>query len=154
MRDAFEAENAPRRRMGPHTIGTRLLQAARTRQHCWKQAVAVATWRAEVRRGARQPFDKAVGYAGYEANPFRWQVSQGWLSHSEVTFEWAWWADGGWRRELVNVLAYHLSAHDRGVPILPALKNEEEILRGDLEDVAAKGFTPCEYLGVETGRGF
>ena len=40
------------------------------------------------------------------------------------------------------------------MPILPALKNEEETLREDLEDVAAKGFTPCEYLGVETGTGF
>ena len=51
LRDAFEAGNAPRRRIGPHTIGTRLLQAARTRPFSWRRAVAVATWRAKVLGG-------------------------------------------------------------------------------------------------------
>ena len=37
LRDAFEPENAPRLRIGPHTIGTRLLHAARTRQHAWSR---------------------------------------------------------------------------------------------------------------------
>ena len=58
LRDACDPEYAPRRRIGPHTIGTRLLQAARPRQHAWSRAVDVAAWRAEVLRGARRPFDK------------------------------------------------------------------------------------------------
>ena len=71
-----------------------------------------------------------------------------------MTFEWSWWADGGWRRELVHDRADHLTAQSRGVPIPVALKNEEQILLGNLEEAAAKGFTPCEYLGMEMGSGF
>ena len=39
-------------------------------------------------------------------------------------------------------------------PQTMALKNEEQPLLGNIEEVAAAGFTPCEYLGVETGTCF
>ena len=112
--------------------------------------LAVAIWLAEQLRGSSRPFDKVAGYAGYEADPFKWKVGQGWLSQAEVTFEWAWWADGGWRRELMVVAAHNLSTGNRGVPIPAALKDEEQILLASLEEAVTKGFTPCEYLGVET----
>ena len=65
-RDAFGPDDmAPRRRIGPHTIGLQLLQAARARAHSWAGAVAVATWRAEEIRSARRPFDLTVASAAY-----------------------------------------------------------------------------------------
>ena len=47
-----------------------------------------------------------------------------------------------------------MTAQSRGVPIPVALKNEEQIFLGNLEEAATKGFTPCEYLGVETTNGY
>ena len=64
LRDVYEHENDPRRRIGPHITGAALLHAARGRQHSWSCAGAVAAWRAEVLRGARRPFDAATGYNG------------------------------------------------------------------------------------------
>ena len=154
LRDAFEPDNAPRRRVGPHTTGASLLHAARTRQHSWSRAAAVATWRAEQLRAAHRPFDKVAGYAGFEANPFKWKVVDGWLSQAKVYFEWAWWADGAWRREFVEIVANHLTVNDRCVPVPAALQSADQIQLGRLEEAASDGDTPCEYLGKETSNGF
>ena len=154
LRDAFEPDNGPRRRIGPHTTGATLLHAARTRQHSWSRAVAVAIWRAEQLRGAHRPFDKAAGYSGFEANPFKWKFVDGWLSHAEVYFEWAWWADGAWLREFVDVAAHHLTVHGRSVPTPAALLSDDEVQLAKLEEAASEGPTPCEYLGKKMGNSF
>ena len=85
LRDAFEPDFAPRRRVGRHTTGSELLEAANAHQHSWRRAVAVATWRAETLRS--RSFDFEAATAGYEPNPFRWRVAQGWLSHARVALD-------------------------------------------------------------------
>ena len=143
-RDAYEPENAPRCRIGPHTTGPRLVEAAHSLADSWSRAVATATWRAEVLRAARRPFDAAAAGAGFEANPFRWSVAEGWLSHADVAFAWYWWQDGGWSRELVRVSAHDLSAHERGVPT-PGSLSEDEHLKNELFRAADKANIPTSF---------
>ena len=125
--DAFEPERAPRRRIGAHISGSRLLTTART-SHSWARAVAVATWRAESIRAARRPFDATAASAGFEANPFRWTVTESRLSHADIIFAWAWVINGAWKRELVSVKANHLSADARGVPSPEAFQTADQSL--------------------------
>ena len=82
LRDAFEPDVAPRRRIGPHMTGTQLLGLARGRPHSWAKAVAHAKYKAALLRGR-------TDVSGFESNPFHWEVD-GWLSHAPVSFQWKW----------------------------------------------------------------
>ena len=41
LRDAFEPDVAPRRRIGPHMTGTQLLGLARGRPHSWAKKMSM-----------------------------------------------------------------------------------------------------------------
>ena len=154
VRDAFQPETAPRRRIMPHASGPQLVEGTRAHQQSWWRVVAIATWRAENLRAERRPFDSTAAGAGFESNPFRWKMAEGWLSQADVTFSWAWWEDGAWRRDLAPVSAIHLTAHDRGVPIPDGLKSDDErIFSSLLAATENKGKVPCEYLGLDLGNG-
>ena len=153
VRDAFQPETAPRRRIMPHASGPQLVEGTRAHQQSWWRVVAIATWRAENLRAERRPFDSTAAGAGFESNPFRWTVAEGRLSHADVTFSWAWWEDGAWRRELVSVRANDISSQDRGVPIPDGIKSDDErILSSLLAATENKGKVPCEYLGLDLGN--
>ena len=147
LRDAFEPENAPRRRIGAHVTGKELVGAARRHPDAWAKLVAHAKRRAAVLR-------KEEDNSGWEADPFKWEV-EGRLSDAPVTFEWKWKdeEEGDWQSELVDLQAYHLVHHERTVALPSGLRlaaARPEILRAKLEAAAAH-HRLCEYLGEHQG---
>ena len=57
--------------------------------HRRNHLVAIAAFRAEEQR-ASFPLDIATATAGFERNPFRWQVDETRRSQAEVAFLWKW----------------------------------------------------------------
>ena len=134
-REAFSNNCAPRRRVGPRTSGAQLRAAARKRPESWNAAVAHATWIAENKRATL--FDFATACGGYEPNPFKWEVLEGRLSHTQVTFAWTWVQSGEVRRELVQERADNLTVCGQKVPRPPSLRDiDDEHLRSTLEQKA------------------
>ena len=157
LRDAYEPENAPRRRItGKHITGSDLRAAVDLQPDAWWRLVAVATWRAELLRSGGEAFDMAVASAGYEANPFHWKVAQGWVSHASVAFGWSWRQGRRWRHEMTHELAYDLTrpTRARAPPVPEHLNDSDENLLASLIKAADDSKVPCEYLGVGCGGRF
>ena len=145
LRDAFEPENAPRRRIGSHVSGWQLLEAARARPHSWAKAVSYAKAKAALLRGGEDT-------TGWEQNPFKWDV-HGWMSQAQVAFVWEWYEAGIRKSEIVEESALNLLVHDRLVPRPPSLRNRPEDLQAKLEGIAAQ-HALCKYLGERQGDSY
>ena len=128
-------DGAARRRIGPHTKGEQLLEAAQNHQQSWNRAVATAAKRAEEIRAARRPVEMMVASAGFQADPFKWE------------FAWVWWAGGRWHRQLVAARAHQSADPTRGIPLPDALQTDDRQL------AAANSTVPCECLGVQLDGG-
>ena len=143
LRDAYEPDLAPRRRIGPHTLGVQLLAFARGRPHSWANAVAHAKYKAALLRGEED-------ISGFQSDPFKWNVC-GWLSHAQVTFQWKWYdPKHGWKTELAHECVLHLIIHNRAVPLPMSLRHRPEDRRQKLEEAASKHVL-CNYLGEKQG---
>ena len=144
LRDAYEPDLAPRRRIGPHTSGSQLLFLARRRPHSWSKTCAIAKYSAALLRSEED-------ISGFQGNPFLWNV-EGWLSHALVTFRWEWHEPKhGWKTELVHERLDHLTFENRTVSHPMSLRNRPEDRRQKLEDVASQ-HTLCKYLGEKQGK--
>ena len=65
--------------------------------YSWTQLVAVAHFKAEEMKAARQgiALDVRKTAAGFESNPFLWEADGNWMSQASVTFLWSWAEEAG-----------------------------------------------------------
>ena len=84
--DAWDQKTRTRLRTSPAVNVLRGLVEAS--DYKWRLLLGVAAFRAEERRGSALDLD--VACRGFERNPFRWQVAEGWRSQARITCLWQW----------------------------------------------------------------
>ena len=123
----------------------------------WHLLCSIATFRAEEIRAATQPPDMCASLRGFERNPFRWNVPEGWLSHAAVAFLWT-WRCGFEKIQYAFVTARLNNIFDRKhMPFPPGMSQRDADMyqrlhrAAEIEEQESKA--PCVYLGLEIEPG-
>ena len=148
-------ESAPKRRIRAHLRESELRKLAADPASKLDQLLAIAAYKAEEIRAEGRELDQEEALRRFELNPFRWET-EGWQSQVEVGFLWTWQGtDGTSRKAFVFPRMNHVL--NRQIPRPPLLDEADaDILRGLHEAAspeAKQSEAPCEYLGVQVGKG-
>lgn len=146
-----------RRRLRTSEAVNTMRSLVQANDFAWCRLLAIAAFRAEEIRASTDTLDVAVAVRGFERNPFRWDVSEGWRSQASVTFLWTWTSGlDGVRRAFVPMALHNLFIRDQ-VSCPPGMcRRDAEMYRqllaaADIE--ARESKVPCVYLGLEVGPG-
>ena len=82
----------PAKRIKTHARSSQLRDLIDASPCAWRTLVAIATVKAEVKRAELHTRDPAwnLALAGFQSNPWRWEVVEGWASQAKVFFLWRW----------------------------------------------------------------
>ena len=126
----------------------------------WHTLVAIATLKAEQERSRRNENspDWSIALAGFEPNPWKWEVVEGWASQVRVYFLWTWHDAGSatFSYELTTQRLNHIQAGSK-VPPPGSLRLSDRTLWARLVEYAQEQsrrlLWPCLYLGAPMGAG-
>ena len=153
-------EERPSKRIKRHAHTSQLRGLIDSSPDQWLALVAIASCLAEHKRSKQNERDPdwSVALSGFESNPWRWNIVEGWASQVRVYFLWTWRDVGGatWSFELVCKQLHSLLA--RGdVPSPGGLRLGDRTLWDMLVAYALKQsrrmLWPCRYLGAPIGNG-
>ena len=157
-----EERPAKRIRIRQHAFSSQLQSLVDSSPDDWRTLVAIATLKAEQERSRRNEHfpDWSAALAGFEPNPWKWEVVEGRASQVRVYFLWKWHDAGSatrsWSFELTCQQLHNLLA--RGdVPTPGGLQLSDRTLWARLVEYAQEQsrrlLWPCRYLGVPMGGG-
>ena len=153
-------EERPTKRIRHHAFCSQLQSLVDSSPDDWRALVAIATLKAEQKRFRQSEHspDWSVALAGFEPNPWKWDVVEGRASQVQVYFLWTW-------RDAGNaILSFELTCQRfdnlraRGdVPLPGGLQLSDRTLWARLVEYAQEQsrrlLWPCRYLGVPMGGG-
>ena len=153
-------EERPTKRIKHHTRSSQLRGLVDSSPDAWRALVAIATFKAEHQRSKRfeRDPDWSLALAGFEPEPWRWDVGEGWASQVRVYFLWT-WRDAGSATSSFELTAQrfdHILAGSH-VPPPGGLHLSDRTLWANLiayaQDQARRTLCPCRYLGARVGGG-